>query len=153
MTSVVTKRRVLPPVWLLLALAAMWVLDRYVPGGRWVAPPWTVLGYVPMVLGAAIILHSAWLFRRAATPVIPFERSTTIVTDGLYRYTRNPMYLGLATVLVGAAIRFGTFTPWLAVPIFVLVIQKRFIEPEERFLESLFGETYRAYQRRVRRWL
>jgi hypothetical protein len=81
---------------------------------------------------------------------VPPER---LVTSGIYRYTRNPMYLGTTAFLLGMAIMLGSITALLPVPLFMLVIEYRFIRPEELFLETLFGEDYRAYRERVRRWL
>ena len=92
-------------------------------------------------------------FTRAGTPVVPFERSTTLVTGGSYRFTRNPMYLGMVLLLSGVAALLGTLSPWLVIPIFTAVIQTNFIRGEERFLEELFGDSYRAYKTRVRRWI
>jgi protein-S-isoprenylcysteine O-methyltransferase Ste14 len=148
-----TKRRIVPPVWVLLALLASLALHHWLPLVRLLRPPWTWSGAV-LILAALLLAPSAIrLFRRAGTPVIPFERSTTLVTSGVYRYTRNPMYLGLTLLLLGVAALQGSLGAFLPVPLFVLIIQKRFIEGEERFLTEIFGEQYRSYQRRVRRWL
>jgi protein-S-isoprenylcysteine O-methyltransferase Ste14 len=150
---VAPKRRILPPVWLLLALIAMASLHRYWPIARVFAPPVNSLGAVPLGLGIVMIASSALAFRRAGTAVIPFEQWTALVTTGWYRYTRNPMYLGLALVLVGAAFLFGTASPWLPIPVFVWIIRARFIAGEEQFLTGIFGDEYRSYASRVRRWI
>jgi protein-S-isoprenylcysteine O-methyltransferase Ste14 len=76
-----------------------------------------------------------------------------LVVGGFYRYTRNPMYLGMVTALLGVAILLGTLSAFLPIPIFVWIIQKQFIEGEERFLEEIFGGQYLAYKGKVRRWL
>jgi protein-S-isoprenylcysteine O-methyltransferase Ste14 len=148
-----TARRVLPPVWLVLALAASFALDRWWPIVRLLQAPWKHLGYVPLVFGALLAVTAAGAFRRAGTPVVPFERSTMLVTGGWYRLTRNPMYLGLTLVLAGVAMIDGTLGAFLPVPLFVAIIHFRFIRAEERFLEDIFGEQYRLYRARVRRWL
>ena len=83
----------------------------------------------------------------------PFEQSTALVTGGLFRYTRNPMYLGLVLMLLGAAVGFGTLSPFFAIVVFVWWIQSRFIVREEAFLAGIFGPEYLAYKARVRRWL
>jgi protein-S-isoprenylcysteine O-methyltransferase Ste14 len=147
------KRKIIPPVWLLLALAAMVVLHFAWPIARILAPPYTYAGIVLVVAGLFISGASAHLFRKIGTPVVPFERSTTLVTDGFYRYTRNPMYLGLTLTLIGVWLLFGTLSPLLALVAFVWIITRNFIRGEERFLEELFGEEYRSYKRRVRRWV
>jgi protein-S-isoprenylcysteine O-methyltransferase Ste14 len=147
------KRRIIPPAYFLVSLVAMLGLHRWFPIARLLGPPVSYGGAVLVVLGLGVAATAATAFKRAGTPVIPFERSTTLVTTGLYRFTRNPMYLGLVTVLVGVAILFGTLGALLPIPLFVWVITTRFIEGEERFLEEIFGEAYAGYRRHVRRWL
>ena len=115
-----------------------------------------VLAAVILVcLGAGMWLggHAFRGFSRAGTPVVPFERSTALVTNGSYRFTRNPMYVGMVMILAGIAVMLGTAGPWLPIPLFVWIIRANFIIGEERFLEQLFGQQYIAYKSRVRRWL
>jgi protein-S-isoprenylcysteine O-methyltransferase Ste14 len=146
-------RKIVPPIWFVLALGVAVLLHYLVPIARIVPEPWSYSGAVLIVLGIVMSASGAGAFRRVGTPVVPFERSTVLVTDGLYRFTRNPMYLGLVLTLCGVAILLGSLGAWIAVPVFVWIIQTRFIAGEERFLEEIFGEQYRAYRQRVRRWL
>jgi protein-S-isoprenylcysteine O-methyltransferase Ste14 len=76
-----------------------------------------------------------------------------LVTSGWYRITRNPMYLGMVVVLCGVALMAGSVGAWLPLPAFIAVIHYRFIRGEERFLEEIFGQPYRDYRARVRRWI
>ena len=109
---------------------------------------------VPLVLaGVAIMLWAAGLFRRAGTTIKPFETSSRLVLEGPYRYTRNPMYSGMAGILLGTALLLGSLTPLLVIPVFVAVIQRRFIRAEEAMLETAFADAYRRYKTRVRRWV
>lgn len=147
------KRKIIPPVWLLLTLMAMVALHFALPIVRLIPGPYRSLGWLAVAAGIAVSAIAAGAFRRAGTPVVPFERSTALVTDGLFRHTRNPMYLGLVLVLLGVAVALGTLGAFLPIPLFVWIIQKRFIEGEERFLTEIFGDEYLAYRRRVRRWL
>lgn len=147
------KRKIIPPVWLLLTLMAMVALHFALPIVRLIPGPYGSLGWLAVAAGIAVSAIAAGAFRRAGTPVVPFERSTALVTDGLFRHTRNPMYLGLVLVLLGVAVALGTLGAFLPIPLFVWIIQKRFIEGEERFLTEIFGDEYLAYRRRVRRWL
>lgn len=147
------SRRLYPPAYLLMALVAMLVLHACLPVRRWLQPPWSWLGVVPFFLGGVLTVRAAALFDRLGTPVRPFERSTVLVLDGAYRYTRNPMYLGMVTALSGLALLLGSVTPFVIPPLFAFFIQKRFIVPEEAMMERLFGEEYAAYKGRVRRWL
>lgn len=148
-----SKRRIVPPVYFLAALLAMTALHVWLPLARFVSPPISYFGVVLVIAGLGIAGTAAASFAKAGTPVVPFETSTTIVTTGLYRFTRNPMYLGMILVLLGVALLFGTVTPLLPIPLFVWVIRSRFVLPEEAFLEELFGAEYLAYKSRVRRWL
>jgi protein-S-isoprenylcysteine O-methyltransferase Ste14 len=147
------KRKIVPPMWLLFSLLAMLALHLLWPAARIVLSPYNWLGIALLALGIAVSLSASNRFRRAGTPVVPFERSTALVTEGAFRYTRNPMYLGLVVTLMGTAILLGTLTPWLVIPVFVWIIVARFIRGEERFLQDIFGAEYLAYKSRVRRWI
>ncbi len=147
------RRRILPPVWFLLAVLLAIGLHYVMPIMRVVPAPWSYSGALLVVLGLALSATGAGAFKRVGTPVVPFEPSTTLVTDGLYRFTRNPMYLGLVSALLGAAILLGSLGALVPVPLFAWILQTQFIKGEERFLEEIFGERYLAYQQRVRRWL
>jgi protein-S-isoprenylcysteine O-methyltransferase Ste14 len=146
-------RKIVPPFWFVLALGLAVLLHYLMPIGRIIPEPWSYSGALLVVVGIVMSAAGAGAFRRVGTPVVPFERSTVLVTDGLYRFTRNPMYLGLVLSLCGVAILLGSISAWIPIPVFVWIIQARFIAGEERFLEEIFGEQYRAYRQRVRRWL
>ncbi|HTT11255.1 MAG TPA: isoprenylcysteine carboxylmethyltransferase family protein [Burkholderiaceae bacterium] len=147
------KRKIIPPVYLVVALLVMAALHFLVPVGRFIATPYSYLGAIPLVGGIVMAASASNAFRGAGTPVLPFERSTALVTSGLYRVTRNPMYLGMVLVLAGTALLFGTVGTLLPIPFFVWAIRRNFILGEERFLEEIFGAQYLRYKERVRRWL
>jgi protein-S-isoprenylcysteine O-methyltransferase Ste14 len=83
----------------------------------------------------------------------PFSEAKTLVVRGPYRWTRNPMYLGMAAILLGFALYLGSVTPFIVIPAFMGLIAERFIVPEEEMLEKTFGQAYSDYKARVRRWL
>ncbi len=145
--------RLLPPVWLLLALGTMVLLHRVTPGPTLLSGPARWVSGVIVVLGMSLVVGTAQSFRRARTTIRPFEVSEVLLRGGLYRYSRNPIYLGMVVTLAGAALMLGTTTPWIMVPAFVTVISRRFIRMEERMLEAQFGEEYREYCAAVRRWV
>lgn len=147
------KRKIVPPIYLLLTLLVMAALHFGAPIARIIDPPLSYSGVALIILGITITAIAARAFARAGTPIIPFEPSTALVAGGLYRVTRNPMYLGLVVILLGAGVLFGTVSPFLPIPVFVWIIQKKFIEAEERFLDEIFGARYLAYKGKVRRWL
>jgi protein-S-isoprenylcysteine O-methyltransferase Ste14 len=146
------KRKIVPPVWLLATLLASAALHHWLPLRRLVPAPWSYAGVVFIVLGLLLAGPAIAAFRRAQTPIVPFERSTALVTSGPFRFTRNPMYSGMVLLLLGVATLLGSLGAYLPIPLFVAIIQKNFIEGEERFLTGIFGEQYLAYRRRVRRW-
>lgn len=143
----------LPPVYLLLCLVLMGLLDYRVPLFEFNNVITLTAGIFVMLAGLVQILLCARLFSRAATPIIPFEPSTQLITGGIYRYSRNPIYLGMFIMLCGAALILGSVSAVLVMPVFYLVILHGYISYEETFLTNIFGEQYRRYCGRVRRWL
>ena len=100
-----------------------------------------------------MLVIAGGLFQRAGTNLIPFREVTALVTTGVYRYSRNPMYLGMASVLLGLAITVGATTALLVPPVFMAIIEFRYIRPEEEMLRGVFPEEFPAYCQQVRRWL
>jgi len=147
------KPRIFPPIWLLISLLAMYSLHRWIPLIQFYEPlrgGWTALLFIP---GLLLTLIALWDFKKAKTGAVPFSKSTALVTDGVYRFTRNPMYLGMALILAGLAIKFGSLGPWLPIPLFVAIIQHQFIRNEEIFLTAIYGDQYRQFCQNVRRWI
>ena len=131
---------------LMLDRATPWSLEftwigRYVGGGLLCAA------------GVAVALAAMGLFRKVGTDVKPWKSTTAIVADGIYGFTRNPMYLGMAMFYTGLALAFSSLGAFLLLPILILIIRTQVIAREERYLELKFGDDYRAYKARVRRWL
>lgn len=128
-------------------------LDRAFPFFRMISPPLVNFGFVPMLLGASLVLVAAGLFKRRKTTLNPFGEPAVVVREGVYRFSRNPMYLGMLLVLIGFGVWLGNILALLLAPGFVWVVTRRHILREEQLLESRFGEEYRAYRRQVRRWM
>jgi protein-S-isoprenylcysteine O-methyltransferase Ste14 len=116
-------------------------------------PPITDLGALLIAIGLGVLVWAAATFARVGTPIKPFEESTHLVTRGMYRVTRNPMYLGMVVFLLGIAVLFGTISPFIPIPLFVWLIQTNIIRFEEAALERTFGDEYKEYKQKVRRWL
>jgi protein-S-isoprenylcysteine O-methyltransferase Ste14 len=91
--------------------------------------------------------------RKAETNINPYEPLTTIVIEGPYRFTRNPLYLATTLIYGGIAVRLNVLWATLVLPLVLAVIQRGVIEREERYLERKFGEEYTQYKARVRRWI
>jgi protein-S-isoprenylcysteine O-methyltransferase Ste14 len=147
------KRRILPPIYFFGAIGLMVALDRLLPLMTLIQPPVTYLGWLLLALAVAVALAVHRQFKRAGTTIKPFGRSNALVTDGLFAFSRNPIYLGMVMGLVGTFVGLGSLSPLVIIPPFVYIIRTRFIAVEERMLEDVFGEAYRDYRNRVRRWL
>jgi protein-S-isoprenylcysteine O-methyltransferase Ste14 len=146
------KRRILPPVWFAACLLAAVALHFFLPVASFALLPVRIAGAVIMVFGIYMSATASGAFDRAGTPVVPFERSTVLLTDGWYRYTRNPMYLGMTLALAGSGVALGSVGALLPLPVFIVLIETLFIRGEEEFLEEIFGEDFRRYRTQVRRW-
>ncbi len=147
------RRIVYPPVWLVIGLVVIFVVDQYFPIQRFTSTPAQGLGSVAIVAGLLLLVLAGGLFKKADTELIPFREVRALVTDGVYRFTRNPMYLGMALILLGTACTTGTVAGLLVVPVFMAVIELRFVRPEEEMLRGIFGDEFDTYCNRVRRWL
>lgn len=145
--------RIRPPFLAALCLLGALAIDTLLPTGPLVPSPYCWIGWVPVGAGVALVAWALGLFRRRGTPPDPNETPAVLVVSGPYRFTRNPMYLGVTLVLLGIGLLLGTW-PYLLAPLaFGTVISLTRIPAEERQMEALFGEAYRHYRRRVRRWL
>ena len=105
------------------------------------------------VAGVAMMFAAAGLFRRLGINVRPSQSTALIATTGPYRWTRNPMYLGMALIYAGLAIGFDGPVALALLPLVLIAIQTQVIAREERYLEAKFGDNYRNYRGKVRRWL
>ncbi|EAQ29733.1 isoprenylcysteine carboxyl methyltransferase family protein [Erythrobacter sp. NAP1] len=144
-----------PPIIALLCSLAMWGIAETFSQTRFAFPFQSALAGAFIVVGLAIDLISIGAFRKAKTTVTPLapEKATSLVVTGVYRHTRNPMYLGLLLILSGIAIWLGSPVNGAILIAFVGYITAFQIAPEEARLTKLFGSDYERYRARVRRWL
>lgn len=146
-------RRVLPPIYFLGALLLMVGLHVTFPIRQVIPYPYRYTGAVLVLGGILLVGWAARLFGRAGTTIKPFQEASALVIRGPYRLTRNPMYVGMVTVLSGIALLLGSLSPGIIIPPFVALLDRRFIRFEEAALERIFGAEYRDYKARVQRWL
>lgn len=142
-----------PPAAFVLALAGMIVLDAFSPGPRVVPGAGRWLGLALMGLGAALHLAAWRALGREAGPIDRIAVPPRLVTDGPYRWSRNPMYLAGIVILTGLAALLGSATPFLGVVAFAAWADRRIVRAEEALLDAELGDEYRAYRARVRRWI
>ena len=144
-----------PPAIALLCAASMWAIARNTlpyfirPELKW------ALIVIFVVMGIVFAMAGVFAFHRKKTTVNPLhpEKSSSLVTHGVYRITRNPMYCGMGFFLLAWAIFLDSPMALLGLPIFIFYISRFQIIPEEKILAKLFGETFTNYQTQVRRWL
>lgn len=115
----------------------------------------SLISIIVFIFGVLIVLVGGYQFRKASTTVNPLlpEESSKLVTSGIYKYSRNPMYIGFFLFLLAWAILLGSLVTLLVLPIYVLLITKVQIVPEEVILEEKFQNEYRQYKSNVRRWI
>jgi protein-S-isoprenylcysteine O-methyltransferase Ste14 len=116
-------------------------------------PVVTIIGAVILVAGLALDLAGVAAVITHRTTIVPHRPVATLITDGIYRVSRNPMYTGLAVMVGGGALLAGTWWPLLLLPLALLAVTLLAIKPEEAYLTEHFGSRYTDYQREVRRWL
>jgi len=142
-----------PPVYLVAALALMALLHFFVPVAILLSEPYRYAGAALIALSLGFGFWAVYLFRKADTGVVPFTPVKALVAHGPYRFTRNPMYLAMAGLLLGTGVLFGSLAPLIVIPVFIALIEWRFILAEEAMLAAELGEAYLEYKARVRRWL
>lgn len=146
----------IPPVLLFLACAAiMWITSRTISVAAFSLPIAPMVAVTLTLLGSAIAVAGVVEFRRHSTTVNPTrpEATTSFVGSGIFRVTRNPMYLGLAVALTAWAVYLENTAALLLLPVFVAYMTRFQIKPEERALLSQYGSEYADYAATVRRWL
>lgn len=148
------EHRIPPPVVGLVAAAVMVALMVLVPGAGFPLPGSRIVAVAIVLVGVTIDLAGLIAFRRARTTINPLRPHTAavLVRDGVYRVSRNPMYLGLAVSLTGMAVWEVNVLAAVVVPLFCAYVTRFQILPEERALRDLFGEEFDHYASHVRRW-
>jgi protein-S-isoprenylcysteine O-methyltransferase Ste14 len=128
------------------------IMHFLVPIGRLPAFPARLLGALLFVASGALAKWAKNTMRRAGTNIRPDQPATTIVVDGPFRFTRNPLYLATAGLYVGVALLIDSVWPLVLLIPLLIIVEWGVIRREEQYLEAKFGDTYRAYRARVRRW-
>jgi protein-S-isoprenylcysteine O-methyltransferase Ste14 len=151
----VLELKIPPPAVALVTAVLMWLASRSSPVLAFVFPVADLLAVGLAAIGLMVAISGVVTFRRARTTLNPTkpEASSSLVSWGIYRITRNPMYLGLLLELTAWAIFLSNWLAFLFLPVFVVYINRFQIVPEERALTSLFAREFVDYQSRVRRWL
>jgi len=142
-----------PPVLTVIFIAIAYILKRTIPIPFVVSSVLENIGFVLVVIGFLFGVAAFLAFRKARTTLDPHGKVSAIVTDGIYRFTRNPIYLAFLLMLIGFPLNSGNYWGSLLSPVFVIFMNSLVIEKEEAYLEKKFGDVYTSYKSRVRRWL
>jgi protein-S-isoprenylcysteine O-methyltransferase Ste14 len=147
-----------PPTIFAAAFGVGALLERFVErirllGGTASPRVIVVAGLALLVLGAAVAISGVIAFRRADTSIMPFRPANAFVQNGPFRFTRNPMYLGMTLAYAGGALMLNMAWPLVLLPVAMYAMYRFVIRREERYLTERFGDTYVEFTRRVRRWI
>ena len=145
-----------PPVaQVIITAAAMYGVSKMVPALTFSLNGSTALAVGLGVMGMSLGVMGVTQFRKAQTTPNPqaLEKVSSLVTSGIYQYSRNPMYLGLVLILLGWAFYLSHFLSFVLLPVFILYMTRFQIQPEEEMMARKFGKTYQAYLNKVRRWI
>ena len=147
------KRRLEPPTYFLIFLLLAILLHFVLPVIQIINSPYKYIGILLLGIGIWLNMWADGLFKRKNTTVKPFEKSSALILDGPFRFSRHPMYLGMVIALLGVAIILGSLITFLVPIAFFVSMQIVFIRHEEKALEQTFGQEYLDYKNRVRSWL
>ncbi len=142
----------IPPVFTLLSLIVMFLLRNYWPLSTVLPEPYHLAGIPLALIGVGFLLAASRQFRRIQTNIHTFRQPNTLVTDGLFAVSRNPMYLGFVLLLMGAGLVMNAVTSLAVAALFFLAAQFWYIPFEEKAAHDAFGDAYLDYKKRVRRW-
>lgn len=153
-----TKRLPIKPPYIAITLLFLsWLASYLFPQFNAIKKPYNNIGInigiIVFVFGLSITFYSFYLFKKNKTPILPGQKPTFVVVEGPYKFTRNPMYLGVSIGLLGAAIFFGNALSFLSPIIFFMIMNYYFVPFEEKLLENIFGKKYLNYKKQVRRWI
>ena len=146
-------KKVLPPTYLLVAIILVLLLHFTFPVATFVQDPLNLIGLFPLLIGVALNIIADRDFKRYQTTVKPYEESATLLTEGVYRYSRHPMYLGFVLILLGISLLLGSISPYVVVLMFAILMDIVFIRVEEEMLSETFQEEWRQYKSKVRKWI
>ena len=145
--------RIRPIFYFVAAVLAMVILGLAPPVVRIFSWPWTLLGIAPALVGVTLNLMADAATMQQKNPLGPSQEPTTLVTEGVFQVSRHPMYLGMTLMLLGFAMLSGALSSFVIVAGFAILMELVFMRREERALDRTYRESWRQYERNVRRWV
>lgn len=146
-------KKVIPPILFILCIAVMIGLNIFVPEQKYLEPPYTYLGILLIIIGLVMAIRIRKIFDQIGTEIDTFKRPRKLVKSGLFRISRNPIYLGFTISLIGIWLLIGNLVSLIGIVIFFLISNIWYIPYEEKNMEKEFGNDYKVYKSKVRRWI
>jgi len=147
------KNKILPDGYLVILLALAVLIHFIFPIQEIISHPYNYIGIVIIAIGIAMTLLVNYLLLKSGTSIKPYESPSLLVSSGPFKFSRNPLYLGMAVALFGVDILLGSISPFVFLMLFIIIIDRFFIPMEEKNLERTFGKKYDDYKKQVRRWI
>lgn len=146
-------KKMMPPTYFYILIVLSILLHFIFPIKQIISYPYTLIGILMIILGSVLNICAWQLFMKNKTTQNPFKNPNKFVRKGIYRITRNPMYLGMTFILLGISIILGSLIAFLSPILFFIIMQKLFIPLEEKNMKEKFGKKYSEYKKQVRRWI
>jgi len=147
-----SKNKLLPPNFLFIYLLLSIILHFLFPI-RNIISSYRLFGFPLIIAGLVINFWADSLFKKNKTTVKPNEIPTRLIVNGPFSFSRHPMYLGFVSLLLGVSVLLGSFSSFISPILMFITLEKKFIPLEEQQMEKVFGNKYREYQKKVRRWI
>ncbi len=145
-------KKFLPPTYFFIALLISALLHFLLPLIMIINYPLNLIGFVFFIVGTGLNIWADQLFKKESTTVKPFETPSLLMQTGPFKFSRNPMYLGMTLLLIGAGFILGSITSFSGAVLFVIAMEIIFIPQEESNLQEKFGDEFKNYKRSVKRW-
>lgn len=146
-------KKILPPTYFFICLIISVLLFYILPLTQIIRYPFNLIGFLFFIVGAGLNIWTDQLLKKEKTTVKPFEKPAVLIQTGPFKFSRNPMYLGMALLLLGFEIILGSVTSFIGIVLFVFIMESLFIPDEEKIQLELFGEEYMKYKKKVGRWI
>lgn len=146
-------KKILPPTYFFICLVISALLHYTFPINQVIDYPINLLGFLFFLVGGLLNIWADQLLKKQNTTVKPNEKPTTFIQTGAYKISRNPMYLGMAFLLIGAGFILGSISSFIGTILFIVLMEIRFIPMEEKLMKEQFGTEFETYKKKVRRWI
>lgn len=146
-------KKVIPPFLFLFCIVLMVFVNGLFPEKKYLQPPFTYFGILLIIIGLIMAIHIKQIFEQIDTEIDTFKRPRKFVDSGLFSISRNPIYLGFTLSLVGVGVLIGNLVSLIGILIFFLITNTWYIPYEEKNMEKEFGDDYKIYKSKVRRWI